>query len=229
MRPDDRPGLRELVAAAINSSNLAPCDIRETNVDRIGALAFADPLGGALWAIKYAGEARAFKDVLDLLVRRSKRVCGDFKICRTALVEWLDDLCNACGGRGSLLASDTAPVRQCETCHGSGKRKVSEVWRARELGLDREQYLRCEPRYVAVQRKIVDAEVMAWHDVARQLGRRYAEAFDGSPEAQAGRVELFRLWTAAIDSGARLATLRARGANMRPGIAHSQPAGHKDR
>lgn len=167
--------LRLLVAIALNSSDLSHSDLRETDIDRIGALAFADDLGVALLATKWASDWRAYWRANDLLVHRTKRHCADFRmrkvICRTALLEWLDDSCTVCGGRGSLAATNISPARQCHICDGSGKRKISELWRAAQLGVDVTVYQKWEPRYNAVQRRIVDAETQARHDIARQLGR----------------------------------------------------------
>lgn len=172
--------LRILVARALNSSDLSPSDLRETDVDRIGAVAFADPLGGALWALKWGGDARAYAKALDELTRRSRRVCLNLErrenLCRVALEEWLDDLCRRCGGRGTQVATTIAPARTCHVCEGSGKRQISEVWRARKLGLERNEYRKWESRYDAVQRRIVDAEWRAWRDIARQLERRGVRA-----------------------------------------------------
>lgn len=167
--------LRILVAAALNASDLTASDLRETAVDRIGALAFADPLGGALWALKWANEARAFDRSLALLAHRSKRAARDLglrrALCRLALEEWLYDLCLTCGGRGIRVATEFAPVRHCEACDGSGRRQASELGRARVLGLDVSAYRRFAPGLDLVFARITDAEDRAWLDIARQLGR----------------------------------------------------------
>ena len=172
---NNRPDLRELVARAINARDLSPSFLRETSVDRIGALAFADPLGAALWALKWAGDPRAYERALALLLQRTKRVCGDVgmrgRLCRAALLEWLDDICRNCLGRGLLTATPTAPVRVCHVCQGTGRRGINEAWRAKQLGIDVTAYRKWERRYASVQRRIVDAELQACLDVARQLGR----------------------------------------------------------
>ena len=167
--------LRAVIAAAINASDLSPSDLRETHVDRIGALAFADALGGALWALKWGGDAKAHPRALALLSHASKRVCDDRKmrekLCRAALSEWLDDLCRKCGGRGGIGATSVSPARQCHVCEGSGRRQISEAWRARELGLERSTYRKWETRYNAVQGRITEAETRVWQDITRQLER----------------------------------------------------------
>jgi hypothetical protein len=167
--------LRLLVAKSLNSSDLSASDIREMPIDRIGALAFADALGGALWALKWAGDARAYPRSLELLAARCKRSASDRilrqKICRMSLLEWLDDLCHACGGRRILVATDSSPLRACTICDGTGRRRHSDVWRMRQLGMEPEVYRKWERRVASVQHKIADAETRAWEDVSRQLGR----------------------------------------------------------
>lgn len=173
--------LRILVAVALNASDLSASDLRETAIDRIGALAFADPLGARLWALKWANDASAFDRALGLLSQRSKRAARDVimrrKLCRMAIEEWLYDLCLTCGGRGIRVATEFAPVRHCEACDGSGRRQPSELGRARALGLEVNAWRKWEPNYGLVQRKLVDAEERAWLDIARQLGRLDVDRF----------------------------------------------------
>jgi hypothetical protein len=167
--------LRILVAAALNASDLSPSDLRETAVDRIGALAFADELGGALWSLKWGGNLRVYVIAERLLVKRSKPATPSNhmrgRLCRLALAEWFDDRCPNCHGRGTHMATPFAPVRHCEACDGSGKRPVSELGRAAALGVDIRLWRKWEPAYGVVQRKLTDAEDRAWVDIARQLGR----------------------------------------------------------
>ena len=173
------PDLRVLVAAAIHAVNLAQNPLRETPVDRLGALAFADPLGGDLWALKYANEASAFAPALGLLTHRSRKAARDFvlrrKLCTVALHEWMFDLCQTCGGRGVRVATQFSPVRHCETCDGSGRQQISEAGRARALGFELGTYRKWAPRFALVQGKISDAEDQAWLDISRQLGRLDAD------------------------------------------------------
>jgi hypothetical protein len=175
--------LRILVAAALNSSDLSHSDIRETHIDRIGALAFANALGAALWALKWAGEARAYPRSVYLLSIRSRRICAEpvmrERLCHAGLLEWLDDLCHACGGRRMVVAEQVKRI--CTVCDGSGKRRHSDLWRARQLGLEPKAYRKWEPKFTAVQRKIFDAESQAWRDVAEQLGRREARHLKAKP------------------------------------------------
>jgi hypothetical protein len=175
--PSYRPCLREQVAASINAWDLSPSALRETNVDRLGALAFSDPLGGALWALKWGNDARAYPRVFVLLVHASRRICGDLsmrgRLSAVAIEEWLDDKCRNCGGRGIIgnrYAGDLA--RPCLVCDGTGGLQASELWRANRLGIERSTYRKWERRYNEVQGLIVDAEARAVEEVRRQLERR---------------------------------------------------------
>lgn len=172
--------LRLLIAHALNSHDLSPSDLRETDVDRLAALAFADPLGAALWRIKWGGDKNSLPRATALLVRNSRHVCSDrtmrHRLCVAALNEWLDERCRRCRGRGHLAATATAPVRLCQPCGGTGKARRSDANRARGLGLELSVYRKWERRFAAVQSIIVDAELRAFRDIRRQLkpGERVA-------------------------------------------------------
>lgn len=167
--------LRKLVAAALNSSDLSGSDIIETAIDRIGALAFTDVLGGELWALKYAGDARSWYRALRELGKRTKRIAAErsirTKLCRICLTEWLDEVCRSCNGRRLILATNSSAAHVCTVCGGTGLRRHSDLWRMREMGLERSAYARWEHKFAAVHRKIADADTQAWYDLAEQLGR----------------------------------------------------------
>lgn len=167
--------LRKLVAAALNSSDLSQSEIVETAIDRIGALAFSDAFGGELWSLKYAGDARSWPRALGLLSLRCRRVAPErtirMRLCRLCLTEWLDDNCRTCGGRRFLAANVNAAAHTCTTCSGTGLRRYSDLWRMREMGLERHAYQRWLQRFAAVHRKIADADLQVWHDLAEQLGQ----------------------------------------------------------
>jgi len=166
--------LRKLVASALNSSDLSQSAIVESAIDRIGALAFSDAFGGELWSLKYAGDARSWSRALALLSLRCRRVAPErtirVRLCRLCLFEWLDDACRTCGGRRFLVANPNAAAHSCTTCSGTGLRRYSDLWRMREMGLDRHAYRRWEQKFAAVHRKITDADAQVWHDLAEQLG-----------------------------------------------------------
>ena len=166
--------LRKLVASALNSSDLSQSDIVESAIDRIGALAFSDALGSELWSLKYAGDVRGWHRALAVLSRRSKVIAPHGKIratlCRLCLIEWVDENCRTRGGRRFIMAAQTSAAHVCTTCSGTGLRRYSDLWRMREMGLDRRAYTRWEAKFSAVHRKISDADTQVWHDIAEQLG-----------------------------------------------------------
>lgn len=166
--------LRKLVASALNSSDLSQSDIIEAAIDRIGALAFSDALGSALWSLKYAGDARSWPRALAILALRCKRIAPQRKIrarlCHLCLVEWVDENCRTCGGRRYIIASNMTPTHHCTTCSGTGVRRYSDIWRMREMGLDRHAYRRWERKFAAVHQKISDSDAQVWHDMGEQLG-----------------------------------------------------------
>ena len=168
--------LRILIAAALNSSDLSQSDLVEAHIDRIGAMAFADALGGALWALKWGRRYSDYPRALALLTARSKRVCGDLqmrrRLCWVVLMEWYDDLCDTCGGRRMMVATEMMPTKPCAVCNGTGRRRASDVWRMRQLGMEPSVYRKWEPRIGAVQQKVTIAEELAWRQIAEQLGRR---------------------------------------------------------
>lgn len=165
--------LRKLVASALNSSDLSQSDIIESAIDRIGALAFTDKLGGVLWSLKYGGDARSWPRAVHELELRCKRVAAERtirrKIVRICLAEWIDPNCRACGGRRFIMAGQT--MHTCTVCNGTGLRRHSDLWRMREMGLDRNAYRRWEQKFAAVHSKITDADAQAWFDLSAQLGR----------------------------------------------------------
>ena len=167
--------LRKLIASALNSSDLSESYIIETAIDRIAALAFSDALGSELWALKFGGDARAWYPALRLLSLRSKRAAPDkhirLKLCWVCLTEWVDENCRSCGGRRIIAASEMSVAHVCTVCNGTGLKRYSDVWRMREMRMDRHAYRRWEPRFAAVHRKISDADTRVWHDLSEQLGR----------------------------------------------------------
>jgi len=167
--------LRKLVAAALNSSDLSESYIIETAIDRIGALAFSDALGAELWALKYGGDARSWHPAMRLLSLRTKRAAPSepirYRLCRVCLTEWIDENCRSCGGRQIIAASTMAVAHVCTVCNGTGLKRYSDLWRMREMHMDKHAYRRWEHRFAAVHRKIADADTQTWHDLSEQLGR----------------------------------------------------------
>ena len=166
--------LRELVAGALQSSHLEQSAIREAAIDRIGGLAFSDPLGCELWRLM-AYQANAYERVLGLLGKRARNVIAvrtmRRKVCVAVTAEFIDQACRTCGGIGYLLATSTSAKRLCPTCEGTRQRRYSDLWRARQLGVDVEAYPRWDRRYSVVSGLLADADRLTFRELSLQLER----------------------------------------------------------
>jgi hypothetical protein len=166
--------LRILVARAVTGSDLSDSAVHETALDRVGALGFADPLGGALWRLKYARERKQQPRAVYLLARRSRSVAREeglrWRLCWLVVDEWLDDCCESCGGRRFLVATTAEVTRVCPVCQGTGVKRHSDQSRMRLLGFDAATYRKWEGRLTGLHQKLADADSRVWRQVARQLG-----------------------------------------------------------
>lgn len=171
--------LRKILASAITGSDLSEDVNCETPLDRIGALAFANDLGGTLWRLKYANDHRSYDRALALLsnkIRQQNKWAGSItmarKICACVLDEWLDEICRQCGGREKIVVEGTPHARHaCPSCSGTGMRQPSAQTRMSRLSLSATAYAKWEPRFSKVHQKIVEADDLAWASVASQLER----------------------------------------------------------
>lgn len=165
-----------VIVKALQGLDMLDDPLRETGLDRIGALACSDPLGAALWRVKWAGDPRSFGTALALLVKRVRKPHEArtmvVKLCHAVLQEWLDELCRHCEGRGAMVTPGTPVARHaCPVCSGTGVRKPSEQRRAAKLGFAVMTYLRWEPRFRRVELAIRRADAAVWVQVAAQLER----------------------------------------------------------
>ena len=168
--------LRMLIVKALQGLDMVDDPLRETGLDRIGALACSDPLGAALWRVKWAGDPRAFKPALELLVKKVKRPHDArfwvTRLCNVVLREWLDELCGHCDGRGVMVVAGTPAARAaCPICSGTGVRRPSEQQRAARMHLPVDKYPKWEPRFRRVELAIRRADSAVWSQVADQLER----------------------------------------------------------
>ena len=168
--------LRKLVATALRAADLSDDPLRETALDRIGALAFSDALGSKLWRLRWSYDASCFKPAALLLWRRTQRPHENNKIhkviCEVVLGEWLDDLCRTCHGRGHAVVKGTGRAgNPCTVCNGTGSRRHNDLERMRSTGLSAGAYRKWEPRFASAHAALSAADVQAWLDVARQLER----------------------------------------------------------
>ena len=171
--------LRQLVAAALHSSDLGDDPTRETPLDRILAMAHADRLGGLLWRLRLANDAAAFAPATLIVSRRLRRGTDRRsraeifdRVAARAVQEWLDDLCRVCLGRGKLVAKDTpVATHVCVRCSGTGRRRHSDAERARAIGLSMDAARKWTPKFALAHEIIADADAGAGLEVAAQLGR----------------------------------------------------------
>jgi len=166
--------LRELVSAALDSGDLSQSVIRETAIDRIGGMAFADVLGAELWRL-LSNQQEAYPRVVAILGKRARPVVAAGGIRRKIAVavvhEYVDSACRTCHGTGHLAATPTAVARLCPTCEGSLKRRYSDTWRAQQLELDIDSYRKWDRRYALVVQILADADRGACRMLALQLER----------------------------------------------------------
>lgn len=159
--------LKEAFAAVLAGlQSLAQNDSRETPVDRLGALAYAQheselaSLGVDLIALKFAHrEASRGPAALNLAcVLAWKRNRLDLsaneclKVARWAIGEWLNQNCIACRGAKESPAQTgvEGPQRMtlCPTCSGSGLRIWSDQERSDGLGGQYDKPLDIAHKYI---------------------------------------------------------------------------------
>lgn len=169
------PNLRKLLASDVTGSSLKGSPVYEVPVDRIYALGAANPLGSALWRLKYAHDPLAHRAAISRLSLRTKSLVRTIelraKLCRTVLQEWLDDTCRKCGGR-RFLVGEKGVRAACTLCEGTGLRRYSDQWRVRQMGLDSRTYYNggWDRKFAKAHNLVADADFQAWREIARQLG-----------------------------------------------------------
>lgn len=129
--------VQERVAGAIQSSDLTHVEHRMCDADTLRAIALSNPLGAALWHLKYANDAGAYDECLALLKRdmglllrkargarsRLNRTLAGL-VCEHVLKEWILDICSTCLGAQYGLKER----RQGERREGG----AMEVWDRRQ-------------------------------------------------------------------------------------------------
>lgn len=168
--------VRKLLAVALQATDLSDNPNEETNLDRILALAHADQLGGLLWRLRLANDAKSFRPAVAVLVKRMRRKAEPLpmleKIASCAIMEWLDDLCRTCGGRGNIVPKDSpVATHACTVCEGTGRRRHTDFARGRALGLGPDVARKWEARFAMAHSRISSADRAAWYSVAEQLER----------------------------------------------------------
>jgi len=168
--------VRKLLATALQSSDLSSDPNGESALDRILAMAHADRLGSLLWRLRLANDRGSFRPAVLVLTSRMQSAKGAMsmraKVASVAIMEWLDDVCRHCRGRGYHVIPDT-PVcdHACTYCNGSGKQRHSDHARAVGLELDVETTRKWEPHFARAHALIASADRRTWIEVATQLER----------------------------------------------------------
>lgn len=172
--------LRKLMATALTSSNLGADENEERAIDRILALGSGDRLGTLLWRLRLANDHTAFKQAALVLSSRMVRA-GEArsmreKVAERAVMEWLDDVCKICLGRGRLVPKNSpVATHTCTGCEGTGRARHSDAARARALGIPMPAARKWEARFAKAHALISAADRATYVTVARQLGRTRAE------------------------------------------------------
>lgn len=168
--------LRKAVALAMQGRDMSDDPNRETNLDRLGAFAWADELGKALWRAKYANDRGQYDRALALLVKRIRPARQPIalwqKVARCVLLEWLDEVCRKCSGRGRMIAEGTPhATHTCSVCDGSGLRRPSEQQRMAVIGVRGDAYAKWAKYFDSAYRLIVNTDSLVLAEVKRRLGR----------------------------------------------------------
>jgi len=140
--------MRASVGHALNSSHLETIESRESDIDRVGALARASRLGALLFHWRYAKQDRFARAVLSEVVRKSRRrfQISEFHVehpalvaaCKQAMREYYAPQCSTCNGAREIIEQKLRIV--CHTCRGAGVRRYSDYERANALGMNLAAY-----------------------------------------------------------------------------------------
>lgn len=174
--------MRESVAAALGSSNLAWNEDHERAIDRIAALARVDLLASYLWRMKHDNEHELFRPAVHLLTKRVQekfyqkgRAAPEVirKMCEWVLVEYLSDKCHKCNGtghNGSSREFGRYVPKACKRCDGTGAYKPNGSERALHLGIKRQSYFESwDSKFTQVHAYISEVDILANREMNRQL------------------------------------------------------------
>lgn len=122
-------------ARAIGSSNLQD-DQFHHNTEVLAAAALCRDLGTKLFRVKYANDATTYQALLEdwreivakkAVLRAWPADVSPRKIARLSLNHWLNDVCQACTGRGYDAVKGVPTVLSdipCRACGGTARRAV---------------------------------------------------------------------------------------------------------
>jgi hypothetical protein len=126
-------GFRRREARAVNSGNLQWRDTGPTDVDYIAARGMSgDPLGALLESLKWGNRHQDYGQSVKLLserVEQRTRRGVYLPLVHAAIMEWLDEACRRCGGRG-IVADKHGVYSECPKCNGTGAHQHTDFERA---------------------------------------------------------------------------------------------------
>lgn len=158
--------VRERIVSARQSKSLAWAD-HQRAVDVIAASGMADRLGGVLTRLRDNNDPSSYRGAVEALKAKLPPHQINDRVCRQALLEWLIDKCQDCGGRTTTKAA-RAVVGTCPTCDGTGARRWWDVDRAHALGLSLRDYRRDWARSVEDVLRLIDSAVRQYTDGVRR-------------------------------------------------------------
>lgn len=166
--------IRERVISDIAKGNLRQNPNEETGADRIAALAWADPLGAALWRLIDDLDPHVYPKVVALLTRRMGRDREPLrltrKIAERAVFEYVNDKCPKCSGTGTLIASNGV-ADACTLCDSTGARRHTDASRARTTRLSRDACANLSGRFDDAVDLLTQADSGTARRVIQKLGR----------------------------------------------------------
>lgn len=149
----------EALGIACNASDLS-AKLYECAADRIGSMAFGDPLGACLHRCRDGGAGRFFHEALRILQKRvinystrkhwQKAPWDKLDLMsKIALREWLFDVCPKCLGRGVITNAYQGSEKLVETPCACNRGRVtgSAVERSNSFGMELIEYHAWEPRF----------------------------------------------------------------------------------
>ena len=127
-------GMAEQITHAQLSGNLGEAktadELADVDVIRaLGMIAATNPLGSAIWRVKYAQVESLLPYVVESLSELAVRYgkAENVNEAREALARvipfWLDDTCHECNGRGYAVMPGTPMLsdKACKACSGRGR------------------------------------------------------------------------------------------------------------
>jgi len=172
--------LRKDVAHAITGHDLSTEELFESAVDQIYAFAYGDSLGIALWRLKWIYDRSTFETAIGLLADRIQVRKGDvramrMRVAQVVIEEYLNDLCQVCGGRGHTVLAGTPHAHSaCGSCNSTGHKRPSDAERMLHAQMRPELYRKFERLFALAHQKIDAADAGTKAEMESHLGRRGA-------------------------------------------------------